>query len=173
METLQERIFADTHDDDHSIFDNLNDEEKKIPSILHGWIQMNLTQILRARIAKEYVILPTVTFKTTERGYTPDLCVYRSTPALLDPLDLTPNANIPPLLAVEIVSSSQNNAELIFKSLAMLTAGVETCWIVEPPTGVVIICDKNGRTVLRQGDFLHHPLLSDPISLDEIFDLSV
>lgn len=173
METVLERVFVDKHED--SIYSSIpsNDEEEKMPNVIHGWLQMKVMTMLVQRLPKEYGVYPPITFKTTERGYTPDVCVYSKNSLHFDLLDVNPNANIAPTLAVEIVSSSQNNVELILKAISMIQAGVETCWIVEPATGVVVVCTQDGRTTLHKGEFLHHPLLSDPISLDELFDTSL
>jgi Uma2 family endonuclease len=171
METLEKLIFADAHDEEHGIFDNLSDEEKAMPSLIHGWIQKRLMNILDRVIQRGYAVLPPITFKVTEEGYTPDICVYHASELHLDLIDTNPTLNIAPILAIEIVSVSQGNIELIHKCIDMIKAGVETCWIFEPATGVVVVCTEKGRTSLHIGEFLHHPLLSDPICIDEIFDL--
>jgi Uma2 family endonuclease len=173
METLEQIISADRSDDEYGIFDNLSKEEKAMPSLIHGWIQKRLLNILDRAIQRGYAVLPPITFKTTEKGYTPDICVYETHKLHLDFIDVNPTLNIAPILAIEIVSISQSNAELIHKCLEMLSAGVETCWILEPATSIVIVCTSEGRTILHRGEFLHHSLLSDPMSIDEIFDLTL
>ena len=172
METLVERAFASEYEDvEYNIIHNNNEIEEEMPSLIHGWIQRRLMKILFRTILNGYEVLPPITFKVTEKGYAPDICVYPASELHLDLIDTNPTLNIAPILAIEIVSVSQGNIELIHKCIDMIKAGVETCWILEPATGIVVVCTEKGRTSLHMGEFLHHPLLSDPISLDEIFDL--
>ncbi|TAE26904.1 MAG: Uma2 family endonuclease [Candidatus Kapaibacterium sp.] len=173
METLEKPIFTDAHDEEYGIFDTMSDEEKAMPSLIHGWIQKRLMNILDRVIQRGYAVLPPITFKVTEKGYAPDICVYAANELHLDVIDVNPTLNIAPILAVEIVSISQGMVEIIRKANEMMKAGVETCWVIEPAAGIVIVCTAKGRVSLHAGEFLHHPLLSDPISIDEIFDLTV
>jgi Uma2 family endonuclease len=169
METLVERNFIDEHDDtEYDIIRLFDEEGKAMSSKIHGWLQRRFLTTLMRIVSKEYEVFPPVTFKTTDRGYTPDVCIFLKQP--LDVIEDVPAENTAPILAVEIVSRSQNVGELIRKANEMIKAGVETCWVVEPAAEVVVICTVQGRTVLHKGEFLHHPLLSDPISLDEVFD---
>lgn len=172
METLLERSFVDEYDDTtYNIVHVFDEEGKEMSSKIHGWLQRRFLTTLMRLIGKEYEVFPPITFKTTDKGYTPDVCVYPRYP--LNILNDAPAENTAPVLAVEIVSQSQNLGDLIRKSLAMIDAGVETCWVVEPTAAIVVVVTAQGRTSLHLGEFLHHPLLSDPISLDELFDTNL
>lgn len=172
METLLEYSFVDElTDSEYDIVPMLDAEGNDMASKVHGRLQRRFLTTLMRLVSDDYEVFPPVTFKTTDKGYTPDVCVYPQ--QTLDFLNDVPAEDTAPILAVEIVSQSQNLGALIRKAQEMIRAGVETCWVVEPTAEIVVTCNTQGRKSLHKGEFLHHPLLSDPISIDEIFDITL
>jgi Uma2 family endonuclease len=154
METLVERAFASECEEEFSFS--------------HAQLQKRMMQLLLRHIQNEYEVFLFVTFQTTPISYTPDICLYPK--RTIDLFDTSVAENSAPILAVEIVNHGQSSLELVHKAIAMIQAGVVTCLIVEPRANLVTVCTEKGRTSLHAGEFLHHPLFSDPISLDEVFD---
>lgn len=76
----------------------------------------------------------------------------------------------PPLLAVEIASPTQNIQDLIEKAEFLLDAGVQSCWLVQPPLRTVTLFPGTmDSTTVSSGSFTD-PVLDIEVSIDAIFD---
>ena len=67
----------------------------------------------------------------------PDLCLYPKR-SLSRPFDILKMAEMP-LLAIEILSPSQGIQEILEKFAIYFACGVQSCWLVEPITALVIV----------------------------------
>ncbi len=111
-----------------------------MPSENHGVAQMNLGIELAKH--KEFRIISELALELNGRSYTPDLCVYPRRP--VDWRHDTLKRTDPPLVAVEILSSTQSSREVMEKVDAYLAGGVKTCWVVNPPQRAITIYAVDG-----------------------------
>jgi Uma2 family endonuclease len=140
---------------------------KPMPSKAHGYTQTNITAILLPH-RDEYTIFSELTLELEGRELTPDLSVYPKTDVDLvhDEVRVTD----PPLLAVEIASPTQNIQALIDKIDFLLDAGVQSCWLVQPPLRTVTLFPGTmDSTTVSSGSFTD-PVLDIEVSIDAIFD---
>ncbi|PSQ85508.1 MAG: hypothetical protein BRD42_08545 [Bacteroidetes bacterium QS_3_64_15] len=151
--------------------DSISDYERKrgkpMPSKAHGYIQLNLGVELAA-FRDQYTSFSELTLELDGREITPDLSVYPKTDVDLvhDEVRVTD----PPLLAVEIASPTQNVQDLIDRIEFLLDAGVQSCWLVQPPLRTVTLFpDTLDGTTVSSGSFTD-PVLDIEVSIDAIFD---
>jgi Uma2 family endonuclease len=88
--------------------------------------------------------LPNLTLDVDE-GLTPDICVYpkeKVTPDFFRDIAKYPEM---PIIAIEIVSASQNIEDLIVKAQTLVDNGIKAVWTVEPFTNTVFVTDKSGE----------------------------
>ena len=150
-----------------SISDYERERGKPMPSKAHGYIQLNLGVALAA-FRDQYTSFSELTLELDGRELTPDLSVYPKTDVDLvhDEVRVTD----PPLLAVKIASPTQNIQDLIDKIEFLLGAGVQSCWLVQPPLRTVTLFpDTLDGTTISSGSFTD-PVLDIEVSIDAIFD---
>lgn len=149
------------------ISDYERERGKPMPSKAHGYTQSNLI-IALAKFRDRYTIFSELTLELDGRELTPDLTVYPKTDVDLvhDEVRVTD----PPLLAVEIASPTQNVQDLVQKSEFLLDAGVQSCWLVQPPlrTLTVFPGHMDGTTV--SDGTLTDPVLEIDVDVEDVFD---
>ena len=105
-------------------------------------------QIIRQLLENpEIEPLPELTLDI-DKGVTPDICVYPK--AKIQPnfrRDVTRFAEMP-ILAIEVISASQNIQDLLIKADAMVKSGVKAVWTIEPFSGSIFVTDASGEKVL-------------------------
>ena len=84
-----------------------------------------------------------------EGGLTPDISVYREM-AEPDFLEDQVKYAIMPVLAIEILSPSQNIPELVSKAKKMLEAEISWIWIVDTYARTVIIMGKGSQDTIHR-----------------------
>ena len=140
---------------------------KPMPSKAHGYTQTNIIAVLLPH-RDEYTIFSELTLELDGRELTPDLSVYPKTD--VDLVHDEVRVPDPPLLAVEIASPTQNIQDLIEKAEFLLDAGVQSCWLVQPPLRTVTLFSGTlDGTTVSSGSFTD-PVLDIEISMTEIFD---
>lgn len=125
------------------------------PSLNHSYI---CSRILRQLFRFDHIEAFTELTLDLDNGLTPDICVY--------PIDtLTPNLSRDitrvtqlPILAIEVISASQNIQTLLEKAERLVQAGVTAVWTVEPYTRSIFITNPQGETIIYNA----------PVSLDDI-----
>lgn len=150
-----------------AISDYERERGKPMPSKAHGYTQTNLIAVLLPH-RDQYTIFSELTLELDGRELTPDLSVYPKTDVDLvhDEVRVTD----PPLLTVEIASPTQNVQDLIEKIEFLLNAGVQSCWLVQPPLrAVTLFPGTMDSTTVSSGTFTD-PVLDVEISVDSIFD---
>jgi Uma2 family endonuclease len=140
---------------------------KPMPSKAHGYIQTNLSVVL-AEYRDQYTTFSELTLELDGRELTPDLAVYPKTEVDLvhDEVRVTDS----PLLAVEIASPTQNVQDLIEKIEFLLDAGVQSCWLVQPPLRTVTVFPGNMDSTTVSSGSVTDPVLDVDVSLNAIFD---
>jgi Uma2 family endonuclease len=119
------------------------DEEKlEMPSFNHSFIcgeiaeQINKTEVFKA--------MPELTLKIN-KGITPDVSVYLRK-------NIKPNfsrdySKFPemPILAIEVISASQNIQHLLEKAKRLVKEGVKAVWTIEPFTNTIFVTTEDSE----------------------------
>ena len=82
------------------------------------------------------------------KGITPDISVYPK--ANIQPnfrRDITKYPEMP-ILAIEVISASQNIQDLLIKADTLVASGVKTVWTIEPFTETIFVTTKDGEEKL-------------------------
>ncbi len=143
------------------------EEDDEMPTLLHGWLQLRLLTIFARMLTPDCMAVPPVTFQGVERRFIPDVSVYRK--QIPTPISEQVAEEIPPLLAIEIISPGQTMIDMVLKCQAMIASGVQECWIVEPANETVTVCRAEHRFALHAGEMLTNDLLKEPLRVDDIF----
>lgn len=133
-------------------------ENKDMPSLNHSYI---CSRILRQLF--NYSDLEALTELTLNigSGLTPDICVYPADK--INPnfsRDITKMQEMP-VLAIEVVSASQNIQEILEKAEKLIDAGVKAVWTVEPYTRSVFVTTGDGEKI-----FYNQTVESEGIKVD-------
>ena len=135
LETLDESV------------ETTSENQEKMPSLKHSYI---CSGILRQLFADEQLqVLPELTLNI-EKGLTPDISVYDKDTIQIEPFDDYVKYDRMPILAIEIISPSQNVQQLREKSKLMKNHGIQAIWTVEPYTRSVLVNDANGEHLFRE-----------------------
>lgn len=133
-------------------------EEKAMPSLNHSYICLQIIRQLLENPAIEP--LPELTL-AIENGITPDICVYPK--AKIKPnfrRDVTKYPD-PPILAIEVISASQNIQDLLIKADQLVAHGVKAVWTVEPFTNTIFVTTPD-----REDKFTNQVVESEGITVD-------
>jgi Uma2 family endonuclease len=149
------------------ISDYERERGKPMPSKAHGYVQTNIIATLLPH-RDRFTIFSELTLELDDREVTPDLSVYAKTDVDLvhDEVRVTE----PPLLAVEIASPTQNVQDLVQKIEFLLDAGVQSCWLVQPPLrSLTVFPGHLDGTTVSDGT-LTDPVLEIDVDVEEVFD---
>lgn len=134
------------------------EEERKMPSLNHSFICAEILEQLYEN--KEIKALPELTLDI-DKGITPDICVYPKS-------QIQPNFRrditrfpVMPVLAIEVISATQNIQDLLVKADILVQHGVRTVWTVEPFTNTIFVTTKNGEE-----KFTNQEIESEGIKVD-------
>ncbi len=114
-------------------------EAIEMPSLNHSYI---CSQILRQLFSDEKIESFTELTLDIDKGLTPDICVYPAeiiTPNFLR--DVNKLAQMP-VLAIEVISSSQSIQLLLEKAERLIEAGIKVVWTIEPFTQTIFVTTK-------------------------------
>jgi Uma2 family endonuclease len=121
---------------------------KPMPSRNHGRVQTNL--IGEYLPQRESSIYSELTLTVAGKEYTPDISVYPHEPADYRHDEVT-RSDLP-LVAVEILSPTQSDQQVVGKAEIYLRSGVKSCWIVSPPLRTITVLLPQAREeVFRRG----------------------
>ncbi len=119
---------------------------EEIPTLNHSF---TCVRILRQLLTNETIeALPELTL-AIGNGLTPDISVYQKEQIQPNFLEDVTRVEIPPVLAIEIISPSQDIQYLLGKAKVFVQAGVKTAWTVEPFTQTVFVTTENGTKIMR------------------------
>lgn len=142
---------------------------KPMPTLNHAIIQGNLIFALKLQFRQQYTVASELNLSMTERPDTvPDIAIY---PKLqIDFLhDVTCMTQMP-LTAIEIVSPSQSDAEILAKFERYFKAGVQSCWLVMPSFQAISVYSAFGKyRFFSENDTLTDALTGIALPLSEIF----
>ena len=145
------------------------ERNKPMPSLNHSFIQKNLLVSIDYRYRKNYTLLSELDIIMPERpNCVPDVAIY---PKLkIDFLDDVIGMTEMPITAIEIVSSSQSDYEIVRKINRYFNAGVKSCWLVNPPLQAISVYSEIGKYTFFNTDMtLTDPATGIELSLSEVF----
>ena len=116
-------------------------EEFAMPSFNHSYICNRLLQQLFTNDKIE--ALPELTLNI-ERGMTPDISIYPKEKVVPDFLNDFAKYPDMPILAIEIISASQNIQDLLDKSKVLVNHNVKAVWTIEPFTNTIFVTTPSG-----------------------------
>lgn len=116
-------------------------EEREMPSFNHSYICNRILQQLFTNDQIE--ALPELTLNI-EKGMTPDISVYPKEKVAPDFLNDYAKYSEMPLLAIEVISASQNIQDLLEKSKLLVRHNVKAVWTIEPFTNTIFVTTPAG-----------------------------
>ncbi|QDK77954.1 Uma2 family endonuclease [Spirosoma sp. KCTC 42546] len=142
---------------------------KPMPTLNHAYVQKNLLVSLDYRYRKTLTVLSELNLSMPERpDAVPDIAIY---PKLqIDFLHDVTSMTQMPLTAIEIVSPSQSDAEILAKFERYFNAGVQSCWLVMPSFQAISVYSAFGKyRFFSENDTLTDALTGIELNLSEIF----
>lgn len=134
---------------DYEILENQTTEsaeQKEMPSFNHSYLCWQIIQQISQN--KDVMALPELTLDIG-KGMTPDISVYpknKYKPNFLRDIQKFPEM---PMLAIEIISPSQNPQELLEKAAVFVQNGVKEIWTIEPYAQTIFITTENGDDIVH------------------------
>jgi len=129
-----------------AVEETIEESINEMPTLNHSYI---CSQIMRQLLPNEDLeILPELTL-AIGNGLTPDVSVYPK--EQIKPnfwKDIT-RFEQPPLVAVEVVSPSQNIQDLLEKAQLLVQSGVKTVWTVEPFSRSIWVTNDRGTQLFH------------------------
>ena len=115
--------------------------QEEMPSLNHSFICAEIIEQLLDN--KQIRALPELTLNLG-KGITPDISVYERGKIKPDFWrDITRYSEMP-ILAIEVISASQNIQDLLEKSEMLVANGVKAVWTIEPFTNTIFVTTKDG-----------------------------
>ena len=112
----------------------------EMPSLNHSYI---CSQILRQLFSNEKVEAFTELTLDIDKGLTPDICVYPAEVIAPNFLRDINKLTQMPLLAIEVISSSQSIQLLLEKAERLIEADIKVVWTIEPFTQTIFVTTKD------------------------------
>lgn len=134
------------------------------PSKNHSYIQITLGAALL--VLKNYSVFSKLSLDIGGKEYVPDLCLYPK--QVFNPSKDEIKTQVLPLLAIEILSPSQNIQELIDKCSVYFASGVKSCWLVLPVACAVMVLN-NSETATTYIEQLRDENLGITLDLKAVF----
>lgn len=146
------------------------ERNKPMPSKLHSIVQMNLGFELKTNYNTKFDIFSELSLEFIGGDVVPDICLYHK--GSLSFIEDEIRINTPPILAIEILSPTQNLQELLTKSSKYFQNGVISYWLVIPPLrSVHIFTSPQDYEVYKKHDILKDELLNIEIDLEKVFPI--
>lgn len=117
------------------------DEEREMPSFNHSYICAEiLGQLYENKAIKA---LPELTLEIG-KGMTPDISIYPREKVAPNFLKDYPKYPEMPVLAIEVISATQNIQDLLEKAEVLIAHGIKTVWTIEPFTNTIFVTTASG-----------------------------
>ena len=121
-------------------------EEREMPSFNHSYICAEVIEQVNEN--KMFKALPELTLDIGN-GLTPDVSVYLREKIKPNFLRDYPKYPEMPMLAIEVISSSQNIQDLLEKASKMIDSGVKSVWTIEPFGQTIFVTNKEGEKIFH------------------------
>ena len=123
-------------------------QDEEMPSLNHSYICL---QILRQLLQNEKVEpLPELTLDIAN-GLTPDISIFPKEQIHPNFFRDVPKFQQMPVLAIEVISSSQTIEELLEKAAQLIQAGVKVVWTIEPHSRSVFVTTSSEEKLFHDG----------------------
>lgn len=139
----------------------------EMPTLNHSYI---CSQIMRQLLPNEQIeVLPELTL-AIGNGLTPDISVYPKEEIKPNFWEDITRFEKPPMLAIEVISPSQNIQDLLEKARLLTSSGAKTVWTIEPFSHSIWVTTEGGTRL-----FHNTTIESDGIKVDfqKIFDVDI
>jgi Uma2 family endonuclease len=121
-------------------------EEKEMPSLNHSILY---NKILRQLFENDKVeALPELTLDIG-KGIIPDISVYPKEKVPINFRRDISKFKEMPILAIEVISATQNIQDLLEKADILIENGVKAVWTVEPFSNTVFVTTKYGEEIVH------------------------
>jgi Uma2 family endonuclease len=117
-----------------------------MPSLNHSYVCFQLLRQLTRN--ERFYSLPEITLDI-DNGLTPDIAVFPAESIHPDFFNDVTRLSHPPLLAIEVISPSQNIQAMLDKARTLVRAGVKAVWTVEPFTRSVFVTTPGGDALFH------------------------
>jgi Uma2 family endonuclease len=148
MELLIESVVAERELSAYEI-----ERNKPMPSKNHGIIQSNIIFELKTLYKQRFTLISEVEIQMPERpNCVPDISIYPKMTVNFwdDELVMTEM----PLVAIEIVSPTQSDNDIIKKINRYFEAGVQSCWLVMPSFQAISVYSGIGKYQFFSSDMI-------------------
>ncbi len=145
---------------------------KPMPSLNHGIIQANLIILIGSLYVDTYRVISELTTKLDKDKQVPDIAIYAKNNSKIRfnaRQDQISTSEVP-LGVIEILSPTQNFAELVDKSTSFFASGVKSYWLVVPPVQTVyVFSNRDEFVIFSKRDVLKDEVLGIELELGEVF----
>lgn len=124
------------------VIETQEETEKEMPSFNHSYLCWQISQELSQN--ESIAPLPELTLNI-ENGIIPDISVFPKTSVKPDFLHDIPKYSEMPIIAIEVISATQNIQDLLEKANSLVKNGVKAVWTVEPFTNTVFVTTSKGN----------------------------
>jgi len=120
---------------------------EKMPSLNHSYI---CAQVMRQLLQDDSIQpLPELTLDI-DNGLTPDISVFKKERIQPNFFEDILKVKDLPILAIEVISSSQSIQLILEKSKLLVNSGVKTVWTVEPYGRSIFVINKEGKKLFHE-----------------------
>ncbi len=119
--------------------------DENMPSLNHSYI---CTQVMKQLLQNHEIMPLTKLTLDIENGLTPDISVYAVEEIKPDFFNDISKYHKMPVLAIEVISSSQNIQDVLEKAERMIQAGIRAVWTVEPYTRAIFVSTDKGEDIV-------------------------
>lgn len=135
------------------------------PSYNHSYLAYRLAKFIDRD--DKFNLHIEITLDIDSVDYIPDIAVYKKTQ--VDFLHDKIKSEERPLLAIEILSLKQSINEITEKFEVYLQAGIQSCWLVIPPTKTIIVFSDIEKPISYSTGCFLDPVVGHEIAINEIF----
>jgi len=164
MELLVESVKADNELSAYEI-----ERNKPMPSKNHGYLQTRLSSEIDHLYRKQFTIFSEIEILMPERpNCVPDVAIYPKMEINFwdDELVMTEM----PLIAIEIVSPTQSDTDLVKKINRYFEAGIRSCWLVMPSFQAISVYSGIGKYQFFSSEMILKDAVANiELSLIDIF----
>ena len=133
-------------------------EERELPSFNHSYICAEIIEQISEN--KMFKALPELTLDIGN-GLTPYVSIYLRNQIKPNFLRDFPKYPEMPLVAIEVISASQNIQDLLEKAQVLVTNGVKAVWTIEPFSNSIFVTTAEGEKL-----FHNQEIESEEIKVD-------
>lgn len=144
------------------------ENQPALPSYSYSYTKAKLSSALTT--LEHYSVFSDLTLRISGRIYTPNVCVYPKRVIDVSLPDETEIDEDMPVLAVEILSNTQNVQDILNRFDVYFSATIKSCWLIIPVAGTVIVYKslRNGQRFCN-GNIIDEQLNIE-LSIKDIFD---